>query len=205
MMSEPDGAFLKLRIARPDLVRWLDSPPARASGWLDWRSIGGQWYFDGGPQEIRSISMMQLVRTMAECDAMLARAGTNRQALRGILNAAEAPQIRHAAYDPRTQDFVAGTLTYSENLNDFIVFLAIARGAAAFLAPDGHGIAVIHNYLWGGEDEQITQAALRLGPGNASGFMDEAEGRSAGGAFQALADQMLDQTRPPVDELDSLR
>lgn len=205
MMSEPDGAFLKLRIARPDLVRWLDAPPARASGWVDWRDIGGQWYFDAGPEELRGISMMRLLRTMAECDAILARSATNRQALRGILNAAETPEIRHAAYDPGTQDFVAGTLTYSENLNDFIAFLALARGAAAFLAPDGHGIAVIHNYLWGDEDEQITQAALRLGPGNASGFMDEAEGRSAGGAFQALADQMLDQTRPPMDELDSLR
>ena len=51
-MSEPDGAFLKLRIARPDLVRWLDSPPAPASRWLDWRSIGGQWYFADGPEEI---------------------------------------------------------------------------------------------------------------------------------------------------------
>ncbi|MGO4124603.1 hypothetical protein AB4Z01_09380 [Inquilinus sp. YAF38] len=205
MMSEPDGAFLKLRIARPDLVRWLDAPPARASGWVDWRDIGGQWYFDAGPEELRGISMMQLVRTMAECDAILARSATNRQALRGILNAAETPEIRHATYDPGTRDFVAGTLTYSENLNDFIVFLAIARGAAAFLAPDEHGIAVIHNYLWGDEDEQITQAALRLGPGSASGFMDEAEGRSAGGAFQALADQMLDQARPPLDELDTLR
>jgi len=205
MMSEPDGAFLKLRIPRPDLVRWLDASPARASAWVDWRGIGGQWYFDAGPQELRSVSMMQLVRTMRECDAILARSGTNRQALRGILDAAEAPELRHAAYDPATQDFIAGTLTYSENLNDFIVFLTMARGAAAFLAPDGHGIAVIHNYLWGDEDEQVTQAALRLGPGNSSGFMDEAEGRSAGGAFQVLADQMLDQARPPADELDALR
>jgi len=204
-MSEPDGAFLKLRIARPDLVRWLDSPPAPASRWLDWRSIGGQWYFADGPEDIRSVSVVQLLRTIAECDATLGRAATNRRALRGILDAAEAPEFRQAAYDPGTQDFVAGTLTYSENLNDFIVFLAIARGAAAFLAPDGHGIAVIHNYLWGGEDEQITQAALRLGPGNQSGFMDEAEGRSAGGAFQALAEQMLAGGRPPVDELDGLR
>ena len=38
-MSEPDGAFLKLRIARPDLVRWLDSPTAPASRWLDWRAL----------------------------------------------------------------------------------------------------------------------------------------------------------------------
>jgi hypothetical protein len=205
MMSEPDGAFLKLRIARPDLIRWLDAPPARASGWVDWRDIGGQWYFDAGPEELRGISMMQLLRTMAECDAILGRAATNRQALRAILNASEAPEIRHAAYHPDTQDFVAGTLTYSENLNDFIVFLAVARGAAAFLAPDGHGIAVIHNYLWGDADEQITQAALRLGPGNASGFMDEAEGRSAGGAFEALAEQMLAGGRTPVDELDTLR
>ncbi|OWJ66232.1 hypothetical protein [Inquilinus limosus] len=204
-MSEPDGAFLKLRIARSDLVRWLDAPPARASSWLDWRDIGGQWYFGGGPEDIRTVSMAQLLRTIAECDAAVAGIATNRQALRGILDAAEAPQLRHAAYDPGTQDFVAGTLTYSENLNDFIVFLAIIRGAAAFLAPDGHGIAVIHNYLWGDEDEQITQAALHLGPGNASGFMDEAEGRSAGGAFQALADRMLDQAGPPADELDSLR
>lgn len=204
-MSEPDGAFLKLRIARPDLVRWLDSPPAPASRWLDWRGIGGQWYFDGGPQDIQTVPVIQLLRTIAECDATLGRAATNRQALRGILDAAEAPEFRLAAYDPGTHDFVAGTLTYSENLNDFIAFLAIARGAAAFLAPAGHGIAVIHNYLRGGEDEQITQAALRLGPGNRSGFMDEAEGRSAGGAFQALAEQMLAGRRQPIDELDSLR
>jgi hypothetical protein len=41
-MSEPDSAFLKLKIDRADLITWLEDRPRLASGWTDWRSIGGQ-------------------------------------------------------------------------------------------------------------------------------------------------------------------
>lgn len=46
--------------------------------------------------------------------------------------------------------FVVGSLTYSETLYDFIVFLTVARGVADFPEVDGHGRAVAHNCIWAG-------------------------------------------------------
>jgi len=205
-MTEPDAAFLKLQISRESLIRWLDSPVPPASNWRDWRDIGEQWNFKGGPRPIAHISEAELQETIAQCDKRLVQR-TNRQVLCGdVLESAEAPYLKHAAYDAKTREFVAGSFTYSENLDDFIVFLTLARGAANYLGPDGYGIAVIHNYVWGDESERITQAAIRLGPGARSEFMVKAEMASAGGAFQPLADATLDEHPPaPIDELESLR
>lgn len=203
-MSEPDAAFLKLQISRASLVKWLDSPAPSASTWSDWRSIGGQWYL-GGVQEIERASEAEIRKIIVDCDARLAR-HSNRTALREILKSAEAPQLARSAYDDKAQEYVAGSLTYSENLVDFIVFLAVARGAAAFLQEDGYGIAVIHNYIWGDEDARITQAALRLGPGTTSAFLSETDRKSAAGAFQSIADEMLaNEPPPPSDDLDLLK
>lgn len=204
-MSEPDAAFLKLRIARADLIRWLDAPVPLASSWADWRSIGGQWYFDG-VQALKDVSEQKMSSEIADCDAQLRRFSSNREALAGLLSDdGEAPQLRRIVYQAATQDFIAGTLTYSENLRDFMVFLTVARGAAAFLDAQGYGIVLIHNYLFGSGDEQISQAALRLGPGAKSEFMDEAAQPGAAGAFQPIVDAMIRENAQPSDELDSLK
>jgi hypothetical protein len=211
-MSEPDAAFLKLQISRESLIRWLDSPVPPASNWRDWcdwrrdytaalnrlvelrttnrRDIGEQWRFEDGPPPIADISDAKLQENIAQCDERLVQR-TNRQVLRDVLERAEAPFLKHAAYDEKTREFVAGSLTYSENLLDFIVFLTLARGATDYLEPGGCGVAVIHQYLWGDENDRITQAAMRLGPAGKSEFMVKAEKKSAPGAFQPLADGML--------------
>ena len=203
MFSRPDAAFLKLQISRESLVRWLDSPAPPTSNWRDWRDIGYQWNFKGGQHPIANVSETELQENIAKCDQRLSQL-TNRQVLRNVLDSADAPFLKHAAYDATTREFVAGSITYSEDLLDFLVFLTVARGATAFLGPDGYGIAVIHNYIWGDKSMKSTRAALRLGPEVRSEFMKETEKASAGGAFQSLVDERL-KKRPPVDELESLR
>ncbi|MDH7796084.1 MULTISPECIES: hypothetical protein [unclassified Beijerinckia] len=204
-MSEPDAAFLKLQIGREPLVRWLDSPTPLASTWQDWRSLGGQWYFGGDVKDIQQASDAELKEVIDDCDARLGKQ-TNRSALRGILKSAEAPHLSRSAYDAKAREYVVGSLTYSENLMDFVVFLTVARGAAVFLQSDDYGIAVLHNYIWGDENERITQAALRLGPGPRSEFLPEADWKSAAGAFQTIANDMLsDPPPPPRDDLDLLK
>jgi len=160
--AEPLSAFFKLRIDRPKLVRWLDSPVRRASQWTDWRDIGGQ-YHNVGVQELRDFSDADMARTVAESDALLLRYKDNRAAVREIMNSAEEPYLKHASYRTDTQDFVAGSLTYAENLVDYIAFYTVVRGAAASFAGDDYGIAVIHNYQWGSTRD--TSSAMRLGPG----------------------------------------
>ena len=91
----------------------------------------------------------------------------------------------------------AGSLTYSENLHDLIVFFSIARGAADFFEADGRGLAVVHDYLWGEEDERETVAALELAGNGGSVFLaSEALGRAAG-AFEAMVDAMLEGKEDP--------
>jgi hypothetical protein len=203
-MFKADAAFLKLQISRENLVRWLDSPAPPASKWQDWRNIGDQWHSkDGRP--IADLSDTELQEYIAQCDQRLNQR-TNRHVLLDVLKSAETPFLKHAIYAAKTSEFVAGALTYAENFLDAIVFLTLARGAANYLGPDGYGIAVIHNYVWGDKTNKITRAAMRLGPGARAEFMTTAEKASAGGAFQALAMEMLNKHQSAsVDELEGLR
>jgi hypothetical protein len=102
---------------------------------------------------------------------------------------------------------IAGSLSYSDNLDDYIVFLTVARGAATRFRADGYGVVVIHNYLWGRPNERITKTAMRLGPGERSEFMAASELASAAGAFQPIADEVLTGPFPPPthNELETLK
>lgn len=206
-MSEPYSAFLKLPISRENLARWLTAPAPAASRWSDWRSIGGQWYLSEG-KDLAASSDQDLGKLLSECDAMLARHPDNRAALGAILKSAEAENIKVAAYDRTGTHVVAGSLTYSENLYDLIVFFAVARGAADFIEADARGLAVVHDYLWSAEDERETVAALELAGNGGSVFLaPEALGHAAG-AFEAMVDAMLDGKDDPEfhprDQLDHL-
>jgi hypothetical protein len=207
-MSEPDAVFLKLEIERANLVAWLEDRPPLASNWRDWRGVGGEYQFDGGRGDIADVPEFELNRHLADCDAELRRYATNREALTKLFDPSEDPFLIRVAYSAERREFVAGSLAYSENLYDFIVFLTVARGAAARLAPDSHGLAVIHDYIWGGEDGKATRAALRLGPGARSEFMAAGDLASAAGAFQGVADEVLHAKPfpPPThNELETLR
>lgn len=207
-MSEPRAAFLKLRIGRPKLVQWLDAPPAPSSQWSDWRKMGGQYYVSG-TQHLGDVSDSDMTKYVAECDASLRRYRDNRSGLQDIMSTAEAPELKRASYNLDSWDFVAGSLTYAENLIDYMVFYSVVRGAEAFLGPHDYGIATIHNFIWGDERSRVTHSAMRLNPGMPSEFMSGADMDSAGDAFQEIANEMMapNATAPPVviDELDGLR
>ncbi|MDF2860820.1 MAG: hypothetical protein K0S02_1092 [Achromobacter mucicolens] len=206
-MSEPYSAFLKLQMSRENLSRWLAAPVPAASRWSDWRTIGGQWHLSEG-KDLAASSDQDLGKLVSECDAMLARHSDNRAALRAILQSAEADNIKVAAYDSSETHFVAGSLTYSENLYDLIVFLTVARGAADFLQADGRGLAVVHDYIWGEEGERETVAALGLAGIGGSGFLASDAFGHAAGAFEGMVDAMLDGKDDaefhPRDQLDRL-
>jgi hypothetical protein len=114
---------------------------------------------------------------------------TNRAALRNVIEFENAPRL--AVYDISSREFVVGSLIFSEHTTDFIVFLTIARGSAAFLGPDGYGVAVIHDYVFSPDGEQATVAALRLGPGASSSLLEKREQPNAVAAFQDIGDEML--------------
>ena len=210
-MSEPCSAFLKLRIKREGLVAWLDGPVSPAAHWSDWRGIGGQYYFDGGVGDIADISDAEMADNVTECDRALGGFSNNRAALRYILDAAEAPYLKRCTY--RDGVFLAGTLTYAENLIPYMQFLAVARGAAEHLEADGEGLALIHNYIWG-EGAEATEGAMRLGPGKTSRFLVETEKPAAAQELQPIVTEMLaigegaedvSKVPPPIDELEDLK
>ncbi|MCP2518038.1 hypothetical protein M5J07_24110 [Achromobacter mucicolens] len=206
-MSEPYSAFLKLQMSRENLSRWLAAPVPAASRWSDWRTIGGQWHLSEG-KDLAASSDQDLGKLVAACDAVLARHSDNRAALRAILQSAEADNIKVAAYDSSETHFVAGSLTYSENLYDLIVFLTVARGAADFFEAEGRGLAVVHDYIWGEEGERETVAALGLdGIGGSEFLASDAFGNVAG-EFEGMVDAMLDGKDDaefhPRDQLDRL-
>lgn len=195
-MSEPYAAFLKLQTSRETLAKWLKAPVPAASRWSDWRTLGGQWYLSEG-KDLAATSDQDLSELVSECDAMLARHPDNRAALRAILKSAEAENIKVAAYDRTGSHFVAGSLTYSENLYDIIVFLAIARGAADFLETDDHGLALVHDYIWTEQDEQETLAALSLTAKGGSEFLAPDALRNAADVFESMVSVMLDGKDDP--------
>jgi hypothetical protein len=130
-MSEPDAAFLNLRIDRAAIIAWLDDRPPLASNWSDWRSIGGEYYFNGGRRDIADVPDAELKEHLADCDAQLRGYATNREALRQLFDPSEDPFLIRVSYDAERREFIAGSLAYSENLGDYIVFLAVARRRGA--------------------------------------------------------------------------
>lgn len=204
-MSEPYSAFLELQISRENLARWLAAPVPPASRWSDWRDIGGQWYLAEG-RDLATCGDQDLDRLVAECDAMLGHHADNRAALRTILQSAEADNIKVAALDHAGTRFVAGSLTYSENLYDLVLFFAVARGAADFLEQGDRGLALVHDYLWGEEGERETVAALGMAGQGGSGFTPSGESANAADAFEAMVAAMLDGKDDPEfhprDQLD---
>lgn len=84
--------------------------------------------------------------------------------------------------------------------------ITVARGAADFFAADGHGLAVVHDYLWGEEGERETVAALGLSGQGGSRFAAPDEQGDAAGAFERMVETMLDGKDDPEfhprDQLD---
>ncbi|QEI07520.1 hypothetical protein FXN63_18000 [Pigmentiphaga aceris] len=190
-MSEPQSAFLKFKTSREVLARWLDAKPSLASRWHDWREIGGEWYLARGVTSLATATDADLAETLGGADQRLASFADNRELLTALVtHTAEAPELWVSAFDQAGEAFVAGSLTYSENLEDFIVFLAVARGVADDLDPADHGLAVIHNYLWGGEEEQNTTAAVQMTSG-ASSLLPKPKQPDAASAFLPIVDALL--------------
>jgi hypothetical protein len=192
-MSEPEAALLKFQVTRPTLTRWLRARPPLASRWDDWRAIGGTWHIDGEGVALSDASEASVAGIMMEADRVLAAAPDNRELLHDLITGtAETPELRLSAYDDRGTTFVAGSLTYSESLHDFVVFLAMARGIADHLAPEGYGLAVVHNYLWG----SAVTAAVRMMPSGESRILPESERQNVLPAFQPIADALADDRLP---------
>lgn len=209
-MSEPYGAFTRLRITRPNLLRWLDAPPSNPARWVDWRHIGGRWYINEPMDELAKVTDEEMARINQDAWLRLARWPSAREALRGLIQGADndAFGARRITYDTETHEFVGGSLFFDEGLIPFLGFLALVRGSETFLGPHDAGIAVIHDYTFAPEAEDATVAALALGPGRSSRVLAETEWPSAVGAFQSIANAMLadrETLPPPVDQLDDLR
>ena len=102
-MSEPYAAFVKLRIDRPKLVRWLNAPIASPTRWEDWRKMGGQYYSEGGVKELSDYSDSGMLHCLAECDARLSGCRDNRSALRAIMETANPPELKRASYRADTR------------------------------------------------------------------------------------------------------
>ena len=200
-MSEPFSAFFKLVIERERLVAWLEDRPLPASTWSDWREIGGAWYSDGGPRDISEWPDAELAGSVGAADRRLAAFASNRAALkRLVIDDAMQMFLGQVFYDADSREFVAGTFEYSENLEELIVFLAVARGAAAYLGPQVRGVALIHDFVIRSEEV----CALDLGPGNRSTFVGPERRAAAVAVFQTIWDR-VQKVQQGRNELDAIR
>jgi hypothetical protein len=200
-MSELFSAFFKLTIERDHLVRWLEDRPFPARRWSDWRGIGGAWYSSGGPRDISEWSDTEVADSVGGADRRLAAFASNREALEAlVIGGGNVAFLTQVYYDSESREFVAGTFDYSENLVDFIVFLAVARSATAYFGPQAHGVAVIHDFIVRAEEV----CALDLGPGDRSTFLGPERLAAAVAAFQPIFDR-LQKVQLGRNELDALR
>lgn len=209
-MSEPYAAFVRLRITRPNLLRWLDAPPSDPARWTDWRAIEGRWYINEPMDELAKVTDAEMAAINRDAWLRLARWPSAREALRGLIRGGdgEAFAARRITYDAENREFVGGSLLFDEGLIPFLAFLALVRGSEAVLGPNEAGVAVIHDYAIAPEAEDATVAALTLGPGCSSRLLAGTERSSAVGAFQGVAGAMMTvpgALSPPVDQLDDLR
>ena len=72
-MSEPYGAFVRLHVARADLVHWLETSPPDPARWTDWRDLGGRWCLDDGAEELAQATAEEMATYAREAGERLAR------------------------------------------------------------------------------------------------------------------------------------
>jgi hypothetical protein len=162
-VSEPYAALAQVTIDRAALTAWLAAPPQSSAQWSDWRRIGGHWHgfsWDEDPAEV-----------FAKADRWLG--ASYRDAVSEVLRASEAPALGRCSYDEASRRFTFATLTFSENLNDFVMFFAAARGLSRYMHDPQSGFALVHNYLWGNRDHTI--AMMGLGADGNCYFLDAGE------------------------------
>jgi hypothetical protein len=159
-MCEPYAALAQVTIDQDALIAYLAARPQSASQWNDWRRIGGRWYGFSWDEDLAEV--------FAKADRWLG--ASYRDAVSEVLRASEAPALGRCRYDEASRRFVFATLTYSENLNDFVIFFAAARGLSRYMRDPQSGFALVHNHLWGNRDHTI--AVMGLGAGGHSYFLD---------------------------------
>jgi hypothetical protein len=166
-MSEPYAALAQVTIDRAALTAWLAARPQSSAQWSDWRRIGGHWHGFSWDDDLAEV--------FAKADRWLGR--SYRDAITEVLRASEAPALGRCSYDEASRRFTFATLTFSENLNDFVMFFAAARGLSPYMHDPQSGFALVHNYLWGDRDHTI--AVMGLGADGHCYFLDAGEDASA--------------------------
>ena len=137
-MSEPYSFVLRAKIARPRLDAYLAAKPFPASLWSDWEDLGGTWYnFDWTRDKPRLI---------AGTDDDLLKEDNYLSYLR--TESRHPIHAKRIEYDNTSNIFLAAELTASENINEIVFFLAIARGVTKFMSDDDRGFAIVHDSLW---------------------------------------------------------
>ena len=199
-MSEPFSAVAQVTIDRDALITYLDAPPRPASGWSDWRRIGGEWHSFSWDKDLPEI--------LTSVDKRLA--GSYRHVIRHLIAPDMLPGAERCAYDAATRHFTFATLMLSENIEELVLFCAAARGLTAYMSDAATGFAVVQDYLWGKTPH--TLAALQIGPADRSEFLDaQADavtfGRHADAAIAVFDDIKAAAGAPGrvIDELDQLR
>lgn len=207
-MSEPNGAFLRLTMPGEALAAWLEQRPAPASSWSDWRDMGGYVYEGGDNVAFAEASDATVSGMLSQSDAILARYATVRDALSDLFDADLPPYLKHFRHDPEAGTFVAGSAMFAEEMTFGVAFLALARGASAFFGPDDQGVAVIHNYVWGVDEEHMTYAGVGMGPGPVSTHLSGDQRTTAAVEFEDVAIEMAEgfEGGPPreFNDLDAI-
>jgi hypothetical protein len=159
-VSEPYAALAQVTIDRAALSAWLAARPQSSAQWSDWRRIGGHWHGFSWDEDLAEV--------FAKADRWLGN--SYRDAVTEVLRASEAPALGRCSHNETSRRFTFATLTYSENLNDFVMFFAAARGLSRYMHDPQSGFALVHNYLWGDRDHTI--AVMGLGADGHSYFLD---------------------------------
>jgi hypothetical protein len=198
-MSEPFSAVAQVTIERPALVAYLNDAPSRASGWSDWRRIGGEWHGFSWDNDLPGY--------LASVDRRLTE--SYRHAVRHLIAPDIVPGTERCAYDAPHRRFTFATLMISENLEELLMFFAVARGLAKYIDAGATGFAVVQDYLWG--QPAATLAVLQIEPGR-SAFLDAhadaAIHQRCAAAATAVFDDIKAAAGAPgrvIDELDALR
>ena len=184
-MSEPQSVIAQVIVERDDLLRYLDATPRQTGAWDDWHAAFA-------PEELEGLN------------ARLAM-GSYRYHVRRILSAS-ASTGRFCRYAESSRTFTFGTFFYSQDVEDFAYFFAVARGIATFLRAGRTGFASISKTLWSDE----TFALLEISS-NRSKFLETRDGlyalrrRDAERELSGLKLAYAVENPVPIDHLDAVR
>jgi hypothetical protein len=148
-MSELSSLFCKVKIAKPQLEKFLSSPleePELNKNWIDW--------WDSRKMYSKMELTPELLRTYSD--------NTNQEVIDGWIDYPQA--MAFSDYDETTEEWNWGMMFFSENFTEMLPMFAFIISLEKYVSESTENMAIVFPFFWG---DDAVHAYINFEDGNA--------------------------------------